>query len=331
MVLPFAFCAKLVSTETDASDHQGLHPHRRRWNDVARGQDPGRQGRRPGRGLRHRRRAQLGAGSGRSPRAGRPCSRSRCGGCRTTSSTSAPISAFPRPRRRPSRCRASRRATWRCSSSGWTPGRPRSSRSPISCFPAGRPPRRPPRRPGGVPASGAPSGVLARDQEVGAFTVRYLNRLSDALFVAARYENANRGVRRAAVGQQEVSEGPLGAGSSSERMRRPRRQNSRLKKCHSTLSSAFQGLAHDLFDRGDALADLLQAAAAQASSCRSGSPSGAARRRWRRRGSSRASRRRSPSPRRGRRGPCSRCCCSARSRGRGRASGCAPRARRSRR
>jgi cob(I)alamin adenosyltransferase len=36
--------------------------------------------------------------------------------------------------------------------------------------------------------------TLERDQEVGPFTVRYLNRLSDALFVAARYENAKRGV-----------------------------------------------------------------------------------------------------------------------------------------
>jgi cob(I)alamin adenosyltransferase len=36
--------------------------------------------------------------------------------------------------------------------------------------------------------------TLARQQEVGAFTVRYLNRLSDTLFVAARLENARRGV-----------------------------------------------------------------------------------------------------------------------------------------
>jgi cob(I)alamin adenosyltransferase len=36
--------------------------------------------------------------------------------------------------------------------------------------------------------------TLARAEPVGPFTVRYLNRLSDALFVAARYENAKRGV-----------------------------------------------------------------------------------------------------------------------------------------
>ena len=36
--------------------------------------------------------------------------------------------------------------------------------------------------------------ALARDEPVGAFTVRYLNRLSDALFVMARHENKRRGV-----------------------------------------------------------------------------------------------------------------------------------------
>jgi len=36
--------------------------------------------------------------------------------------------------------------------------------------------------------------TLAREEKVGAFAVQYLNRLSDALFVAARYENAKRGV-----------------------------------------------------------------------------------------------------------------------------------------
>jgi cob(I)alamin adenosyltransferase len=36
--------------------------------------------------------------------------------------------------------------------------------------------------------------TLARHQAVGPFAVRYLNRLSDTLFVAARYENAKRGV-----------------------------------------------------------------------------------------------------------------------------------------
>ena len=34
---------------------------------------------------------------------------------------------------------------------------------------------------------------LAREEAVGPFTVRYLNRLSDALFVAARYENLRKG------------------------------------------------------------------------------------------------------------------------------------------
>lgn len=36
---------------------------------------------------------------------------------------------------------------------------------------------------------------LSRREAVGEFTVRYLNRLSDALFVLARFENHQRGVR----------------------------------------------------------------------------------------------------------------------------------------
>ncbi len=36
--------------------------------------------------------------------------------------------------------------------------------------------------------------VLAREEAVGAYTVRYLNRLSDALFVMARYENKTKGL-----------------------------------------------------------------------------------------------------------------------------------------
>ncbi|HEX6903168.1 MAG TPA: cob(I)yrinic acid a,c-diamide adenosyltransferase [Thermoanaerobaculia bacterium] len=36
--------------------------------------------------------------------------------------------------------------------------------------------------------------TLAREEPVGAFVVRYLNRLSDALFVMARYENHQRGI-----------------------------------------------------------------------------------------------------------------------------------------
>jgi cob(I)alamin adenosyltransferase len=35
---------------------------------------------------------------------------------------------------------------------------------------------------------------LAGHEKVGAFTVRYLNRLSDALFVMARFENARKGI-----------------------------------------------------------------------------------------------------------------------------------------
>ena len=35
---------------------------------------------------------------------------------------------------------------------------------------------------------------LSREEEVGPWTIRYLNRLSDALFVMARYENLERGV-----------------------------------------------------------------------------------------------------------------------------------------
>jgi cob(I)alamin adenosyltransferase len=36
--------------------------------------------------------------------------------------------------------------------------------------------------------------ALAREEAVGPFTVKYLNRLSDALFVMARHENKRRGV-----------------------------------------------------------------------------------------------------------------------------------------
>ncbi len=36
--------------------------------------------------------------------------------------------------------------------------------------------------------------TLAREEGVGAFVIQYLNRLSDALFVMARYENHERGV-----------------------------------------------------------------------------------------------------------------------------------------
>jgi cob(I)alamin adenosyltransferase len=36
--------------------------------------------------------------------------------------------------------------------------------------------------------------ALSRRESVGAFTVKYLNRLSDALFVMARHENARRGI-----------------------------------------------------------------------------------------------------------------------------------------
>lgn len=36
--------------------------------------------------------------------------------------------------------------------------------------------------------------ALSRREQVGAYTVPYLNRLSDALFVMARYENKRRGV-----------------------------------------------------------------------------------------------------------------------------------------
>jgi cob(I)alamin adenosyltransferase len=37
--------------------------------------------------------------------------------------------------------------------------------------------------------------ALGRHEPIGAFTVKYLNRLSDTLFVMARYENKVRGVR----------------------------------------------------------------------------------------------------------------------------------------
>jgi cob(I)alamin adenosyltransferase len=37
--------------------------------------------------------------------------------------------------------------------------------------------------------------ALGRTEAVGPFAVKYLNRLSDALFVMARYENKQRGVK----------------------------------------------------------------------------------------------------------------------------------------
>lgn len=36
--------------------------------------------------------------------------------------------------------------------------------------------------------------TLAHDEQVGAFVIPYLNRLSDALFIMARYENHQRGI-----------------------------------------------------------------------------------------------------------------------------------------
>jgi cob(I)alamin adenosyltransferase len=36
--------------------------------------------------------------------------------------------------------------------------------------------------------------ALAREEAIGPYTVRYLNRLSDALFVMARYENKSKGL-----------------------------------------------------------------------------------------------------------------------------------------
>ena len=36
--------------------------------------------------------------------------------------------------------------------------------------------------------------ALGREERIGAHTVPYLNRLSDALFVMARYENKQRGI-----------------------------------------------------------------------------------------------------------------------------------------
>jgi cob(I)alamin adenosyltransferase len=36
--------------------------------------------------------------------------------------------------------------------------------------------------------------ALARDERIGSYTIPYLNRLSDALFVMARFENKSRGV-----------------------------------------------------------------------------------------------------------------------------------------
>ena len=46
-------------------------------------------------------------------------------------------------------------------------------------------------------SAGEPNGTatsLARDETIGPTVLPYLNRLSDALFVMARYENRERGV-----------------------------------------------------------------------------------------------------------------------------------------
>ncbi len=120
---------------------------------------------------------------------------SRSSACRTTSSISAPISAFPRRRRSRCRCRASRSGTCRCSRPGWTPGPKSSSRSPTSCCP-GRAESAARLQVARAVCRRAERRVvtLQREEPVGPFAVQYLNRLSDALFVAARYENAKRGV-----------------------------------------------------------------------------------------------------------------------------------------
>ena len=50
------------------------------------------------------------------------------------------------------------------------------------------------RRPCGLPAGRAIRRRPRSSESVGAFVVKYLNRLSDALFVMARYENLQRGI-----------------------------------------------------------------------------------------------------------------------------------------
>ena len=66
---------------------------------------------------------------------------------------------------------------------------------PISCCPAGRPAPRSstwPER--SAVAPNARPATLAREETIGPTVLPYLNRLSDALFVMARFENHERGV-----------------------------------------------------------------------------------------------------------------------------------------
>ena len=145
-------------------------------------------------GLRHGRRAEL--ADRRRPR-DRPAERL------TTELPAHPERAV-RPRVRtcawPSDDRAagsrpSRRATSR-SSSGSSTSSTRSS-GPDELPAAGRLARARRSSTSRARSAGGPSARpsrLARDEAIGEFVLPYLNRLSDALFVMARYENHERGV-----------------------------------------------------------------------------------------------------------------------------------------
>ena len=172
-----------------------LHEDRRRGHDRP-GRRPARpEGFAPGRDLRHGRRAELAdrrrARHGPVRAARRPSSRRS----RTSCSTSAPTCAG-RPTTRGARgSRPSRRATSRSSSGSSTSST--TSVGPLTNF----------LLPGGSPGAAQLHVArticrraereairLGREEPIGELVLPYLNRLSDALFVMARYENHERGV-----------------------------------------------------------------------------------------------------------------------------------------
>ena len=173
---------------------QDLHEDRRRGDDRARWRPARRQGLAAGRDLWHGRRAQLAdrgrardrpvrAAGGRAAGHPEPAVRSRGGSRHAGHEPGAPSG----PDRRAPAHREARAADRRAQR-----GRRAADQLPVAGRVAGRGPA--PRRADGLPASRAEATSLARDEAIGPTVLPYLNRLSDALFVMARYENHERGV-----------------------------------------------------------------------------------------------------------------------------------------
>ena len=173
---------------------QDLHSHRRRRRNRPRRRRAAAQIRCARRRLWRGRRTQL--RPRRSP-ACKPGGRTRPAAstrrwraCRTISSTSAPISACrrsPATSGRAARRRRRRRVRWSARSTISTPS---WRRSIPSCCRAARRPRR--RCISARASAGAPSGRSSfwpASETVGAPALAYVNRLSDYLFVAARFAN----------------------------------------------------------------------------------------------------------------------------------------------